>query len=287
MSDIKIQPSGSGTAVVTLTAPTTNTARTITFPDATGTLALTTGDDDKLLLTGGTLTGDVNILKTSGNSELKVESSGTDAYATVRLKNDAKDYSMQIRSDQSDAWTVRDETAGANRLFIESGGDIKVSTGNLYFGTAGKGIILGSTSGNTANLLDDYKEGTWVPVATCASGSFGGDPGNYGYYTKVGNLVYINGVIPNIPLSSASGAITITGLPYTSKTVSGSQTRHGFQLSSRQEYYTTEDNQPIFQVRSNSTTIDVINADGTWHSATEVSDLTNYWYPMFSGYYLV
>ena len=38
MSDIKIQPSGSGTAVVTLTAPTTNTARTITFPDATGTL---------------------------------------------------------------------------------------------------------------------------------------------------------------------------------------------------------------------------------------------------------
>jgi hypothetical protein len=143
----------------------------------------------------------------------------------------------------------------------------------------------GDTSAN--NALDDYEEGTWTPNAVSASGSFGGNPGNYGYYTKVGNLVYINGTIPNIPLSSASGAITITGLPYTSKTVSGAQTRHGFQLSSRQEYYTLEDNQPLFQVRSNSTTIDVMNADGTWHSATEVSDLTNYWYPMFSGYYIV
>ena len=43
MSDIKIQPSGSGTAVVTLTAPTTNTARTITFPDSTSTLLASDG----------------------------------------------------------------------------------------------------------------------------------------------------------------------------------------------------------------------------------------------------
>ena len=43
MSDIKIQPSGSGTAVVTLTAPATNTARTITFPDSTSTLLASDG----------------------------------------------------------------------------------------------------------------------------------------------------------------------------------------------------------------------------------------------------
>jgi hypothetical protein len=52
MSDIKIQPSGSGTAVVTLTAPTTNTARTITFPDATGTLINTGSDLPAAQLTG-------------------------------------------------------------------------------------------------------------------------------------------------------------------------------------------------------------------------------------------
>jgi len=75
---------------------------------------------------GGTLTGDVNMLKTSGNSEFKVEASGTDAYATVRVKNDAKDYSMQIRSDESDALTIRDETASANRLLISSTGTVTV-----------------------------------------------------------------------------------------------------------------------------------------------------------------
>jgi len=35
MSDIKIQPSATGSATVTLTAPATNTARTITLPDST------------------------------------------------------------------------------------------------------------------------------------------------------------------------------------------------------------------------------------------------------------
>ena len=57
MSDIKIQPSATGSGTVTITAPTTNTARVITLPDGTGTLAFTTGDDDKLPLSGGTMTG--------------------------------------------------------------------------------------------------------------------------------------------------------------------------------------------------------------------------------------
>ena len=42
MSDIKIQPSATGSATVTLTAPTTGTARTVTLPDSTATLATTT-----------------------------------------------------------------------------------------------------------------------------------------------------------------------------------------------------------------------------------------------------
>jgi hypothetical protein len=59
MSDIKIQPSATGSATVTLTAPVSNTARTITFPDSTGTLATTTDVSAKLSLTGGTLTGNI------------------------------------------------------------------------------------------------------------------------------------------------------------------------------------------------------------------------------------
>jgi hypothetical protein len=135
MSKVKIQGNASGSGVLTVTAPNTSTDRTITLPDATGTLLTADGDGSsltgishtdatKLPLAGGTLTGDVNILKTSGNSLFKVEASGTDAYASVGIENDAKDYSMQIRSDQGDAWTVRDETAGANRLLISSNGEV-------------------------------------------------------------------------------------------------------------------------------------------------------------------
>jgi len=43
MSDIKIQPSATGSATVTLTAPVSNTARTITLPDSTSTLLASDG----------------------------------------------------------------------------------------------------------------------------------------------------------------------------------------------------------------------------------------------------
>jgi hypothetical protein len=43
MSDIKIQPSATGSATVTLTAPVSNTARTITLPDSTSSLLASDG----------------------------------------------------------------------------------------------------------------------------------------------------------------------------------------------------------------------------------------------------
>ena len=53
MSKIKIQGNASGTGVVTLTAPNTNTDRTITLPDGTGSILMTDGDGSALTsLTG-------------------------------------------------------------------------------------------------------------------------------------------------------------------------------------------------------------------------------------------
>ena len=60
MAKVKIQGHASGTGVLTVTAPNTSTDRTITLPDATGTLL--TADGDGSSLTGialNSVTGDL------------------------------------------------------------------------------------------------------------------------------------------------------------------------------------------------------------------------------------
>ena len=51
-------------------------------------------------------------------------------------------------------------------------------------------------SGMTSELLDDYEEGTWTPSLNFGGGSTGMAYSNQsGSYTKVGRLVYVNGII--------------------------------------------------------------------------------------------
>mgnify|MGYP003636310921 FL=1 len=85
MSKVKIQGHATGTGVFTLTSPNSSTDRTITLPDGTGTLAFTTGDDDKLPLSGGIMTGNViyndnaKLLIGTG-SDLEIYHDGSQSY---------------------------------------------------------------------------------------------------------------------------------------------------------------------------------------------------------------
>ena len=296
MSKVKIQGHASGTGVFTLTSPNSGTDRTISLPDGSGTLAFTTGDDDKLPLSGGTLTGvlkgvagsvsapsfafstNVNtglgfvtnkglfgtamglkvfqVEKINNNSHFAIgrdsnfsdnstvmslelggstsltsgvavgEFSGTVlqtnsrytdsgdlAIATGRITRSAQYYGQQW-FDYSYA------SAGAgitwNRsLTLDYGGDVTVGTGDLIFGTAGKGIVLGATTNVDANTLDDYEEGTWTP-------NVGGNASytvQNGTYVKVGKMctvaceMHIN-VIGN---AGSYGTLQqVRGLPFNS-----------------------------------------------------------------------
>lgn len=97
-------------------------------------------------------------------------------------------------------------------------GDIKINNGDLIFNTAGSGINFSSTTdGITSSneILDDYEEGTWLPAisGTVTAGNYTYD--RNGYYTKVGNLVYINMYMAVSTFTTpASGNIRITGLPF-------------------------------------------------------------------------
>ena len=149
MSDIKIQPSATGSATVTLTAPVTNTARTITFPDSTSTLLASDGS-------GASLTG-INSFT----------------------------------------------------------GDTTITSGDLLFGTAGKGVVLGATTNVDANTLDDYEEGVWTPAISGTSSTSGQSYDTQtGQYTKIGNKVFCSFNIDLSAKGTISGFLKITGFPF-------------------------------------------------------------------------
>jgi len=102
----------------------------------------------------------------------------------------------------------------SERMRIEAGGDVKVSTGNLVIGTAGKGIDFSATAGTgTSELFDDYEEGTWTPVDS--SGAALTLVTANGRYTKTGNLVFASFEI-QYPVTANGSNATIGGLPFTS-----------------------------------------------------------------------
>lgn len=65
-----------------------------------------------------------------------------------------------------------------------------------------------------ANSLDDYEEGTWVPVIASAGGGSATYSVQAGFYVKVGRRIDFWGRVTLATTGTlAAGAVTITGLP--------------------------------------------------------------------------
>ena len=100
-----------------------------------------------------------------------------------------------------------------------------------------------NASGMTSELLDDYEEGTWTPVYAPVSNSFTSVSYNsttFGTYTKVGRQVTLVGTIKldNLTVGSASGNLTITGIPFTALAASASYSGSVSQQDDWQEFPT-------------------------------------------------
>ena len=102
-------------------------------------------------------------------------------------------------------------TGSTTRLKIDSGGDIDVETGDIFFSTAGKGIVLGATSNTDANTLDDYEEGTWTASTPDFSGSI---TFSNAVYVKIGQMVFVTLHITGKSNTSDSSQIAINGFPF-------------------------------------------------------------------------
>ena len=167
MSDIKIQPSATGSGTVTITAPTTNTARVITLPDSAGTLLdenssvpaanltgtiasarLPTSTD--LPLAGGTMTGDTlhgdNIKSTFGaGNDLEIYHQGGYSYihdnGTGPLYIRATDLIFKSGTDNDDYAKFIEN--GAAELYYSNAKKFETTaTGFKLTGTAGTSPLL-------------------------------------------------------------------------------------------------------------------------------------------------
>jgi hypothetical protein len=110
-------------------------------------------------------------------------------------------------------------------------GDVTLSTGNLVVADT-KGIDFSATPGTgTSELLDDYEEGTFIPtiVGTTAAGT-----GTYseqnGYYTKVGNRVFVN-ITLVWSAHTGTGNMRVSGLPFTNENVTGNISSPSFYVA--------------------------------------------------------
>ena len=159
------------------------------------------------------------------------------------------------------------------RLKIEGAGDVVVSTGDLIFGTSGKGINLGVTSNTDSNALDDYEEGTFTPTLYYqnTSGLTLSYDSQSGTYTKIGRMVHVYiSLQADISGSLVNDNLGFRGLPF-SVGVSGGSVGGIVNISNASGGGADKN----FTLQPDGTTLYFSNSQGNGNMADDVGTGTN------------
>ena len=209
MSKIKLKSNDNGTGVISVESPNTNTDRTLTFPDSTGTLATTA--DSVGGANGVDFNDNVKARFGTGN-DFAIWHDGTH----TRLQNDTGN--INIRAD---VFNVTKSDDSEDVIVANADGDIKLYRNNvIHLETLATGVrvpvggVLFGTDTASANALDDYEEGTFTGTFKDSSGA-NMNGAVYTTYTKIGNLCTIT--VYNASWSDVQNGMLeqMTGLPFT------------------------------------------------------------------------
>ena len=100
-------------------------------------------------------------------------------------------------------------------------GDQTIVNGDLIVGTAAKGVNFTANTpaaGTTSQLLNDYQEGTYTPIATPTSGTITSYTAT-GNYTKIGNRVFVSIQVSVTNNGTGANSLDIS-LPFTAGGIS-------------------------------------------------------------------
>ena len=171
-------------------------------------LRIDSGGDVLVGLTTSPSGNGTNIWVSDGTvARLGIEKTGTGACKTT------------IGAGSDRAFNIYNETADHEIIRGETNGDLKITTGNLVIGTAGKGIDFSAQTASSATgattgseTLDHYETGTWTPTDTSGAGlTF---TSVNGWYVKVGDLVTM-GARFAYPSTTNTNQNKIGGFPFT------------------------------------------------------------------------
>jgi len=171
------------------------------------------------------------VVTNSGGTPLLVNRKTNDGNLALFYKDGTSVGSIQSRSGVVSTIILDPRSGGVGLTGTQTAVMPTSNTGVLSnaamdLGTAGQrfkdlylsgGAYLGGTG--SANHLEDYEEGTWTPLLS-GSRPGGGNPtynNQYGWYTKIGNLIEFNMIIGvnGSTIETQANDFTIAGLPYT------------------------------------------------------------------------
>jgi hypothetical protein len=180
------------------------TTATVQATNSGGLALKNSGGTTQMLLGGGggdniTLSVATNI--TPANAAVAISPTGT---GTLTLNPAA-------------ASTINNMSIGATTALAGRFTDVTLTTGNLAVAN-GQGVDFSATPGTgTSELLADYEEGTFTPEYTTTGGDFTTHTYSvqFGRYTKIGRLVYVQIQLQSTTYTGGSGDLQLKGLPFT------------------------------------------------------------------------
>ena len=215
-----------------------NATTTFLRTHSSGAIDLNYGGSPKLQTTssGITVTGGITANANSSYSASIVFSQSTGIRLSHTNQYDGNDGTIAAGTFDSGLNIVGTRTTSSGNRQIRMWGDVFPSTGNteklglsnhrwskLYVNQ----ILFGGDTA-VANELDDYEEGTWTPLVRNSSGTGTAGAANYGYYTKVGNVVHAHATVHWTALNSGTTSTyaLLVGFPFTSKNATNYRCQH-------------------------------------------------------------